>query len=353
MTIWQDTIAIKPYPAIYYKNTANNANLPGAKQDSSMITKTSLTMKRNQEEDLKELTAEFPYSAVYGDINRYVGGFVPWHWHEAIEIIHILRGNAAFYVQDSRFDLGEGDALFVNANKLHMVKPDPGCDHVFFHTLLFDARLLTGQYGSAFDRKYVAPVLGCQEISGLHFPRGCERHECAIELLRASYTASVKESFGYEFKIRELLSRLWLIILEESGEKLKSAKPRGDVNAERIKAMLNFIHENYRRKIGLRDISAASNVSERECLRCFGKMIGMTPFEYLTQYRVRAAAEMLVSSDENIIGIGESTGFSSASYFGKTFKSLMGCTPREYRRKSDCRAGPVNYPTPSAGRSSF
>lgn len=298
-----------------------------------MITKTSLTMKRNQEEDLKELTVDFPYSAIYGDINRYAGGFVPWHWHEAIEIIHVLRGNAAFFVQDCRFDLGDGDALFVNTNKLHMVRPEPGCDHVFFHTLLFDARLLSGQYGSAFERKYVAPILGCQEISGLHFRKGGERHKRVIDLLRASYSASEKESFGYEFKIRESLSRLWLLMIEESGGKLKSAKPRADANAERIKGMLNFVHENYMRKIGLRDISAASNVSERECLRCFGKTIGMTPFDYLTQYRVRAAAEMLVSSDENILGVGEAAGFSSASYFGKTFKSLMGCTPREYRRR--------------------
>jgi AraC-like DNA-binding protein/mannose-6-phosphate isomerase-like protein (cupin superfamily) len=298
-----------------------------------VITRTCVTMKGDQEERLLGMSQSFPYSAVYGDLYDYVGGYVPWHWHEAIEVIYIVQGDALFYVGDERFHLGNGDALFVNGNSLHMLKPVSESGHVIFHTLLFDAGFLSGRYGSVFEQKYVSPILSCQNISGVKFQSGDRDHERMIGLLRDAYVFSEKESFGYEFKIRDLLSQAWLLVWEASKAKLIPGKVRNDQSAERAKIMLSYIHGNYMKRIELKDIASSANVGERECLRCFKKALSMSPFEYLTHYRIRFAAGMLVNSDETVTNIGEAAGFSSSSYFGKKFRILMGCTPRKYRGK--------------------
>ena len=55
--------------------------------------------------------------------------------------------------------------------------------------------------------------------------------------------------------------------------------------------------------------------------------------DYLNQYRVRMAANELMTSIKPIAIIGEECGFASDSYFGKIFRQYMNCSPREYRRK--------------------
>ncbi|WP_243117307.1 helix-turn-helix transcriptional regulator [Muricomes intestini] len=48
---------------------------------------------------------------------------------------------------------------------------------------------------------------------------------------------------------------------------------------------------------------------------------------------MRAAAKMLLQTNDSIMDIGEKCGFSSNSYFGKVFRESLGCTPKEYREK--------------------
>lgn len=73
--------------------------------------------------------------------------------------------------------------------------------------------------------------------------------------------------------------------------------------------MIQYIEEHYGDKVLLEDIASAAGVSGRECSRCFSRTVKMSPIDYLNRYRVRMAA-------------------------GKMFKSIMGCSPREYRKKS-------------------
>ena len=72
-------------------------------------------------------------------------------------------------------------------------------------------------------------------------------------------------------------------------------------------------------------------ISVRECSRCFDRCIGVSPIQYLNNYRLHMAAEMLLSTKASILEISENCGFNSAAYFSKLFSEAMGCTPHQYR----------------------
>ncbi|WP_279373122.1 helix-turn-helix domain-containing protein [Clostridium arbusti] len=59
----------------------------------------------------------------------------------------------------------------------------------------------------------------------------------------------------------------------------------------------------------------------------------MTPFDYLIEYRISKASELLLKSKEPISNIAFDVGFNGISYFGKVFRKYMNCTPSEYRKK--------------------
>jgi len=58
----------------------------------------------------------------------------------------------------------------------------------------------------------------------------------------------------------------------------------------------------------------------------------MAPIEFLRSYRLRRAAEMLQEGSLSLAEIADTTGFSSYSYFSKSFKKHFGLTPKEYYR---------------------
>jgi AraC-like DNA-binding protein len=54
--------------------------------------------------------------------------------------------------------------------------------------------------------------------------------------------------------------------------------------------------------------------------------------EYLTRWRMLLAADRLKNSGDGLSTIAQSLGYESESAFGKAFRRIMGCTPRQYAR---------------------
>ncbi|MNY65428.1 HTH-type transcriptional activator Btr [compost metagenome] len=68
--------------------------------------------------------------------------------------------------------------------------------------------------------------------------------------------------------------------------------------------------------------------------RLIKKYTSKTLTDFINEYRMEKAQELLRETDELIVMIAEETGFSSNSYFGKVFKKYQGITPNEYRLRT-------------------
>jgi AraC-like DNA-binding protein len=64
----------------------------------------------------------------------------------------------------------------------------------------------------------------------------------------------------------------------------------------------------------------------------FKDTVGEPPMEYLLRWRMTLAGDRLVNSSDPIAVIALSLGYESESAFGKAFKRVMGCSPRQYGR---------------------
>ncbi len=64
----------------------------------------------------------------------------------------------------------------------------------------------------------------------------------------------------------------------------------------------------------------------------FKETVGATPMEYLTRWRMVLAGDRLKNSDDSISAIACSLGYESESAFGKAFRRVMSCSPRQYSR---------------------
>jgi AraC-like DNA-binding protein len=65
----------------------------------------------------------------------------------------------------------------------------------------------------------------------------------------------------------------------------------------------------------------------------FKTVLGQTPLEYLTQWRMHRASAMIRSNNSSFSEAASAVGYGSESSFSRVFKREMGVAPREYRRK--------------------
>lgn len=106
------------------------------------------------------------------------------------------------------------------------------------------------------------------------------------------------------------------------------------INNEKLTVALEFIEENYSRNIHNEDIAAAIGSDIRFLSRLFEKHLHVSPYHYLTQYRVDAAMRELRHGKS----VGETTalcGFKSENTFREAFKRITGCSPTEIQNTVD------------------
>jgi AraC-like DNA-binding protein len=91
----------------------------------------------------------------------------------------------------------------------------------------------------------------------------------------------------------------------------------------------------------LESLAARVGMSRSVFALRFRETVGATPMEYLTRWRMLLAADRLRGSAEGLSAIAQSLGYESESAFGKAFRRVMGCSPRQYTRSSAGYGTPV------------
>ncbi len=96
---------------------------------------------------------------------------------------------------------------------------------------------------------------------------------------------------------------------------------------------LQYISENFAKKINVHDICKAVGYSKSTVLSAFKKEFSTTINSYLTTIRLECAKKMLENETTSVNEIALNCGFSDQSYFSKVFSATYGITPTEYRRE--------------------
>lgn len=283
-----------------------------------------------KEEILPDFSPDFPYIASRSEIDKFAGRFVPWHWHKEIELFYIQCGAVEYYTPQGKTVFPEGSAGLVNSNILHMTRMPDHVLHTSSPLHLFDASFLGGQQGSRIEQKYITPLIASPHIEIIPLMPDVPEEAALIDVIRDSFSI-LPEEYGYEMKLRSVLSEIWCRFLSFAGP-LRDNKAASNKTNDKLKMMMVYIHEHFSEKITVAEIAAAAFISERECYRAFQESLHITPVEYLKGYRIQNACHMLAAGRESITTISHACGLGSSSYFGKVFREQIGCTPLEYRR---------------------
>jgi transcriptional regulator GlxA family with amidase domain len=95
-----------------------------------------------------------------------------------------------------------------------------------------------------------------------------------------------------------------------------------------------YAQRNYRQQIGVHDLATAAGLSQSYFSRRFTREVGISPYQYLIELRVRELGQRLLQSEETLEKIALDLGFCDANHLCKCFKAATGTTPGEFRRRA-------------------
>ncbi|MDR6551781.1 AraC family transcriptional regulator [Paenibacillus qinlingensis] len=101
-----------------------------------------------------------------------------------------------------------------------------------------------------------------------------------------------------------------------------------------VENVLSTIHANYAKDISLEGCADLHGTYAKKLSIGFKQITGLTFIDYVTQYRLNKAKQLLLETDEKINDIAGSVGY-QAPYFNRLFKKYEGITPGQYREQAE------------------
>lgn len=247
------------------------------------------------------------------------------HWHSELEIAYTYCGHARHYIDGCVQEAYPGALFVTNSESIHKVLSDADVEQELIATILMLNDEFVRELVPNLKEMYFLPDTKC----------GSPEIEALMREL-AEYADGKKGIRPYEElrligKVYELMSVLCqsALVVRESVLPVNSQK-----NLERLRGVMQYVSENYTEPMIQSEVAQRFYFTREYFSRFFRKNTGMTFKEYVSRYRVNAAREALLHTDQTILEIAVNTGFSDARGLIQAFKQVYGTTPLQYRKST-------------------
>lgn len=131
-----------------------------------------------------------------------------------------------------------------------------------------------------------------------------------------------------------LIGHMYLF-LDYMMQSAKSAKlvPGGKMSDFYIKEAMNYIEQNFQNDISIEDIAGVCGINRSYLGKIFKNSVGHSPQEFLMNYRMIKATELLKLTSLSIADVGSAVGYENQLHFSRAFKNIYGVAPREWRNE--------------------
>lgn len=251
------------------------------------------------------------------------------------EILIVNNGELTVTTQTESFRIVAGQGIAIRAGVPRRINSLES-EHTAYYRLIFAPAFVLKQDGDdEIYNKYYKRYFSYDYQECLMLDDTTLKDETIINTINDIFALNTAKRPFYEIYTKGLLCRLYADLIERAISQSQGYNGRNVPTRDelRVKSAVGYLREDYSNLITLDDIAGKIHVSKNECCRCFKRVLGTTPVEYLIRIRIYEAARVLYKdplSVTSIAEIGLNVGFNNVSYFNKMFKRYFECTPSEF-----------------------
>lgn len=229
-------------------------------------------------------------------------------------IHYIISGKGTYQVKDKSFQLKAGDTFLVypNTEVTYYADSEEPWEYAWVGFTGSDAAMILQATDFTKTKPYIENT-----------PFGRDIHRQLLHIYDAR---------GNEFEHAvEMTGRLYTTLaIFMHGATTNNAQNTANTYVQKS---IEYISSNYSYPITVEDIAAYVGLSRSHLFRSFQSVLGQSPKEYLTDFRIKQSCYLLEHSSLSITAIANSIGFDNSLYFSKTFHKKKGMSPKEYRNQ--------------------
>ena len=255
-----------------------------------------------------------------------------WHAHDETEIIFPLRGHYRYEFKKRHPVLVDNDSFIViPGGTLHRLDEAIDPPGVRLHLYLRKSTGSSGPCSSFTAQEYtqIRQLLSCRTLKRI--PTSSSLKAAVTPLGKIINQSQLPLSRLEELQARFLCSQvLCTCALTRANAK---SKPPSQTFAE----AQSWLERNYSSTVHMDRLVEHIGYSRAQFFTLFKQQAKMTPSEYLRNYRLEKAKEMLLSTDLPAVQIGKACGLGDPAHFSRLFSKMTGHTPLAYRQQKHVR----------------
>ena len=243
------------------------------------------------------------------------------HFHKNFEIIVVIKGECQISVANKSYRLKQGQAAFIMPFQIHSFQIERGaslrCTTLREALILTLSRVLDGNIPQT-------PIFTPSPETFDYF--------CRQSLMLFGRDSGMQKRISPPAKRIKTKGILYSI----ESEFLEQASFSKTRDTEKIVTrVLEYVAENFRNNISLRDIAVSTGYNYQYLSRTFNYTMGMKFKKLLNEYRLEHALYILYDTDRPITEIAFKSGFQSVRSFNKVCLEVFGCSPTELRKRDE------------------
>jgi len=187
----------------------------------------------------------------------------------------------------------------------------------------------------SFDRASLKPIT--QLMPSFILIKADQAHTLALHnTMQALASEMAEQAPGSEVVATRLAEVLFIQVLRAhiaSGVEWRNKGWLRAIFDPQMGAALSAIHDRVNTPWTVESLAEAAGMSRSAFAARFKDLLGQTPLEYVTEWRMQKAMQLLKQRDQKLIDVARSVGYESDASFSKAFKRVVGANPGQYLRR--------------------
>ncbi len=287
---------------------------------------------------LKEIIAykdNLPLNCMIINVEEY-----PIHFHNDLEVVFVLEGRVHMKNGYYNYEMQEGDIYILNDRELHSYYSigEPNTVMLLQLNLSYFSRYYEALKNSFFvtdiNESHDKDIEELQEILA-HIALECEDGKKLYE----------ERAIGLAHDLIDCLFNNFQYFAMEDGRFINESRHKGNkILAGRLKRTIEYMYENYTRRLTLAEIAEREHLSIYYMSHFIKEATGLSFQELLGFIRVEESEKLLLGTGRKIGDISVESGFSAVRYYISYFTKWFGMHPAEYRQEFKNKVKGENSP---------